>query len=273
MTDGVRQEVERIVGYAFADPTLIERALTHASLADRRELSNERMEFLGDSVLGFVVCQHLFRRYPNADEGDLTKIKSYLVSRAQCAGYAHEAGLVGLLSVGKGFGGQTTLPQSVAAAVFEAIIAAIYLDAGLESAEKFVMQFVGPHVDSTERMGHHMNFKSILQQVAQGRRFDPPNYVVLDEKGPDHAKAFEVAVVVGTRRFPSCWGPSKKIAEQAAALVALRELGHAQGEDPSVVIVWPASSGNQASTARESASATDVGEPEDPSTTESASDA
>lgn len=267
MDDRVREAVERIVDHHFADPTLIQRALTHASLADRRSESNERMEFLGDSVLGFVVCEHLYRRYPNSDEGDLTKIKSYLVSRLMCASYAHEAGLVGLLAVGKGFGGQPTLPQSVAAAVFESIIAALYLDGGLELAGRFLLRFVDPHVESTERMGHQMNFKSVLQQVAQTRQLEAAVYAVVDERGPDHAKSFEVAVSIGTQRFPACWGGSKKIAEQAAALAALRALGNAEGEESDVTIRWPGASGAQPDAARTSSPATASGESADPSTT------
>lgn len=261
-------EVERLVGHTFADVGLVERALTHSSLADRRADSNERMEFLGDSILGFVVCEHLYRRYPEADEGTLTKIKSYLVSRLKCAEYAHEAGLVGLLSVGKGFGAQPSLPQSVAAAVFESIVGALYLDGGLAIAEPFIMRFVGPHVESTERLGHQMNFKSVLQQIAQARGMDVPTYAVVDEQGPDHAKAFEVRVVVGKRVFSACWGASKKVAEQAAALAALRELGHAVGSDDEVLIRWPRAQ----DAARSTAEATDSGDGADASTTRSASD-
>ena len=272
MDDSVRQEVERAVGHIFADPDLIERALTHASLAPRRAMSNERMEFLGDSVLGFVVCEHLYQRYPDSDEGDLTKIKSFLVSRLKCAEYAHDAGLVHLLGVGKGFTTQRALPQSVAAAVFESMIAALYLDGGLALASGFIMRFVGPHVAATERTGHQMNFKSVLQQIAQSTQLGVPAYLVLDEQGPDHAKAFEVAVSIGRRRFSSCWGSSKKVAEQAAALAALRELGYAAGEEPAVVIQWPGGEGARDMTRRTSESATDSTPSIDPSTDASASD-
>ncbi len=266
------EEVERLVGHTFRDPELVERALTHSSLADRRSLSNERMEFLGDSILSFVVCEHLYRRYPDADEGDLTKVKSYLVSRLKCAEYAHEAGLVGLLSVGKGFSTQRSLPQSVAAAVFESIVAALYLDGGLALAEAFIMRFVGPNVETTERMGHQMNFKSVLQQIAQARGLEMPAYAVTDEKGPDHAKEFEVAVTMGRRRFSACWGTSKKVAEQAAALVALRELGHAVGEEPAIEIRWPGDQGVSADSTRSSAQAAASTDDPETSTTESASD-
>ena len=242
--DSVRQHVESVVGHVFANPSLIKCALTHASFVSQRIESNERLELLGDSVLGLVVCDHLYARYPDADEGELTKIKSYLVSRLKCAEYANEAGVVSLVVLGKGFAG-SAIPSSIAGSVFEALIAAVYLDGGMECARRFILRFVEPHVDLTERMGHQMNFKSVLQQVAQSMDDGTPNYLVIDQKGPDHAKAFEICVEVGRRRFASCWGLNKKSAEQAAALLALRELGYADGEEPNVRITWGIALANQ----------------------------
>jgi ribonuclease-3 len=120
------------------------------------------------------------------------------------------------------------MPASVAAAVFEAIIGAIFLDGGLEPAREFIMRNVGPKIDQAVRLGHQYNFKSVLQQTSQQLGHHSPSYVVLEEKGPDHAKCFEVAVEIGSRRFEPCWGPSKKQAEQQAALAALLELGAAE---------------------------------------------
>lgn len=221
-------QAEEILGYTFKDRHLLSRALMHASLADSRVESNERLEFLGDAVLGMVVCESLYRRFAELLEGELTKIKSAVVSRRVCAEIALEIGLPNLLRLGKGMNGRWDLPSSVAAAVFEAIIGAIYVDGGLAPAERFILQHVGPKIDQSVRLGHQFNFKSVLQQTSQRMGQHSPQYVVLDEKGPDHAKCFEVCVEIGSRRFEPCWGPTKKQAEQQAALAALLELGAAE---------------------------------------------
>ncbi len=263
----MRRQIESAVGYVFRDPALIACALTHSSFASQRIESNERLELLGDSILGLVVCEHLYARYPDADEGALTKIKSYLVSRLKCAEYAREAGFIPLVVLGKGLAGNA-VPSSIAGSVFEALIAAVYLDGGMECARTFTMRFVEPHVDLTERMGHQMNFKSVLQQVSQSTEEGTPVYLVIDQKGPDHAKSFEICVEIGQRRFSSCWGANKKSAEQAAALVALRELGIAQGDEPHVSLHWGNLRLDQAKSSAATLPATISG-PGEPSTTAS----
>lgn len=220
-------KAEELLGYAFKDKALLKRALTHASLADSRLQSNERLEFLGDAVLGMVVCEHLFANYENLLEGEMTKIKSTVVSRRVCAKIAEELKLEELLRLGKGMSNRTALPGSVVAAVYESLIGALFIDGGLDVARKFILQKLTPWIERAARSGHQSNFKSVLQQVAQQNLSMTPQYLVLDEKGPDHAKCFEVCVEIGARRFGSCWGPSKKQAEQDAALIALEELGYA----------------------------------------------
>src|SRR5262245_29031067 len=128
---------ERALGYSFKDPVLLTRALTHASVAEQRALSNERMEFLGDSVLGMIVSERVYQRYPDLLEGEMTKIKSTAVSRQTCAMIARSLGLDELLVTGKGMQGAAAMPQSLAAAVLEAVIAAIYLDGGYGAVEGF----------------------------------------------------------------------------------------------------------------------------------------
>lgn len=226
------EQAHEALGYRFQDESLLETALLHASMAGTRVESNERLEFLGDSVLGLVVCDTLFRRFPSLMEGELTKIKSGVVSRRVCAEMAHDIGLPNLLRLGKGMNGRWDFPSSVAAAVFESVIGAIYLDGGIEPAREFILRSVGPKIDQAVRLGHQYNFKSVLQQTLQRHDLHGAQYVVLDEKGPDHAKCFEVCVESGARRFEPCWGPSKKEAEQQAALAALIELGAAE-LDPS----------------------------------------
>lgn len=221
------QRAEELIGYRFEDPKLLKRALTHASVADSRLQSNERLEFLGDAILGLVVCEHLFENYTDLLEGEMTKIKSTVVSRRLCAKVANEMGLDELLRLGKGMSSRPTLPGSVVAAVYEALIGAIYLDGGLDAARSFILAKLEPWIEHAAASGHQSNFKSVLQQAAQQNLGCTPVYLVLDEKGPDHAKCFEVCVEIAAQRFPSCWGPSKKQAEQEAALKALIELGYA----------------------------------------------
>lgn len=225
MTDETRELVEERLGYRFNDTLLLERALTHASVAECRLSSNERLEFLGDSILGLLCCRLIFQLYPSLLEGEMTKIKSHVVSRATCAGMARELGLDRVLLLGKGMRSNHSLPQSLAAGVLESIIAALYLDGGMEPVERILQPLLVPLIERAASSGHQENFKSVLQQHAQLLLGASPLYVVLDEKGPDHSKCFEVCVEVGGRRFTSCWGASKKQAEQQAALLALQELG------------------------------------------------
>lgn len=217
--------VEAAIGYHFSEPRLLRAALTHASLANHRLQSNERLEFLGDAILAMVICEELYRRFPRYFEGDLTKIKSALVSRRTCAEISRRLGLDKHLFVGKGMSGQARVPNSLAAAVFEALIAAMYLDSGdLERVRQFILSQFEPYIEQAAQSEHLHNFKSQLQQYAQKHLNATPTYEVLDEKGPDHSKCFEVCVQINGRRFPSAWGPSKKEAEQKAAYLTLREL-------------------------------------------------
>lgn len=225
MQNDLLQRAEKILGHSFRDTQLLKEALTHASIADTRLKSNERMEFLGDAVLDLVVCEALYRRFPKLLEGDLTKIKSAVVSRRTCAEVARETGLDELLIIGKGISSRATMPSSLAAAVYESIVAAIYLDAGFEAAKQFVLRTMAPKIETISANIHQHNYKAVLQQHAQKMMGATPVYELLDEKGPDHSKCFEVCVTIDGRRFASAWGPNKKAAEQKAALLALEELG------------------------------------------------
>lgn len=213
------------MGYRFSDPSLLFQALTHASVASTRLASNERLEFLGDAVLGLVVCQELYEQHAEFQEGEMTKIKSVVVSRRTCACVADETGIGQLLRLGKGMSRADDVPMSVLAAVFEAIIGAIYLDGGLAPAAAFILRHLRSYIAETSADQHGRNYKALLQQHLQQARSTRPDYKLLDEKGPDHSKCFEVAVSAGGRLFPSGWGRNKKEAEQRAAREALRELG------------------------------------------------
>ncbi len=222
---GSVEAVQAVLEYRFKDPDMLASALTHASVAASRLASNERLEFLGDAVLGLVICEELYARFPEYLEGELTRIKSVVVSRETCARVADRLGLVNHLSLGKGITESANLPSSLAACAYEAIVGAVYLDGGLGAAQRIILRDMGEEIDRVLAGEHRLNYKSLLQQHAQHDLGATPTYDVLDEKGPDHAKAFEVAVVLRGRRYPSAWGPSKKSAEQRAAMEALRALG------------------------------------------------
>lgn len=224
MDKEILSKVQQQIGYQFSTPAILEEALVHSSSADSRLTSNERLEFLGDAVLGMFICRALYDRFPAYLEGDLTKIKSLVVSRKTCAMIARHLGLPEFIQVGKGTNGSRAMNGSIASGTLEAIIAAIYIDGGPSAAQEFILRQFGPYLDEADANGHHDNFKSMLQQHCQRYMNATPTYELLDEKGPDHNKCFEVAAVVRHRRFPSAWGVTKKEAEQKAALKALLEL-------------------------------------------------
>lgn len=225
MNTELRERAERILQYTFQNPELLKESLTHASIADNRLKSNERMEFLGDAVLDVIICEALYRKFPEYLEGELTKVKSAVVSRRTCAEVSNETGLTDLLIIGKGISSRDSMPSSLAAAVYESIVAALYLDGGFEVVKAYVLRTMTPKIDIISANSHQQNYKAVLQQHAQKILGSAPMYELLDEKGPDHSKCFEVGVTVDGRRFPSAWGPNKKMAEQKAALLALEELG------------------------------------------------
>jgi len=214
-------ECEQAIGYTFSDRNILKHSLTHSSIAPTRGQSNERLEFLGDAIMGAAVCEHLFDKYPDYSEGELTRIKSAVVSRQTCAKMSDALKFDRFLLLGKGLAIHDRIPSSVLAAVFEAIIAAIYLDGGWSAAKKFVLDTLSDEVSRVGKSTHGQNYKSQLQQIAQKNFGETPAYKMLDEKGPDHAKCFQIAAAIGSQLFPAAWGPSKKEAEQNAAQNAL----------------------------------------------------
>jgi ribonuclease-3 len=223
-TDTV-QQIQQVLDHQFNDPQILDEAFMHSSAAGNRLRSNERMEFLGDSVLSLVICDTLFKRFPDYLEGDLTKIKSRLVSRKTCAEIANQLQLPNYMRVGKGMECSPAMCGSVAAASLESVIAAIYLDSGMAAAEKFILNVFDPLIAEADAEQHQENFKSLLQQYCQRQHSSTPFYELLDEKGPDHNKCFQVAVVIRHHRYRGAWGVTKKDAEQRAAHEALVEIG------------------------------------------------
>jgi ribonuclease-3 len=218
------ENCERRVGYVFRDKRLLQAALTHASGAEHRLASNERLEFLGDAILGAVVCELLFHQYPEYLEGELTKIKSVVVSRQTCTKMSEALGMQDFLILGKGMTTSPSVPPSLLADVFESLVAAIYLDGGDKAARSFIEEHLAPEILAAAGGESGSNYKSLLQQLVQRQHGTTPTYQLLDEKGPDHSKCFKVAAQVGSSRYQPAWGRNKKEAEQRAARNALSEL-------------------------------------------------
>ena len=223
----ILSECQATLGYTFGKTELLRSALTHTSGANTRLASFERLEFLGDAVLGLVCVEQLYRRFPEYQEGDMTKVKSAVVSRVACARFSQELRLGEFLFVGRGMNPNGEHPSNMLADVYESIVGAIYLDGGMDAAQPFILRYLDPEIDRVIRDAANNNYKSLLQQVVQRDYNGTPKYQVLDEQGPDHHRSFKIAVVVAGHRFPAAWGPNKKIAESRAAQNALASI---QGE-------------------------------------------
>lgn len=222
---GTIETCQEVLGHTFKNPGLLRAALTHSSGAEHPLASNERLEFLGDAILGMIICEELYRRLPNAREGELTRIKSHVVSRSTCAEASRRLGLENFLVLGKGMGHHSLVPSSTLANVFESLVGALHLDGGLETARAFVLRHLGGEIERAESEAVGDNYKSQLQQLAQRQHNSTPVYQLLDEKGPDHQKCFKIAARIGNRpAFTPAWGNNKKDAEQRAARNALSEL-------------------------------------------------
>lgn len=217
------EPLEEVIGYRFQDAGLLKQALSHKSFASESGsgVCNERLEFLGDSVLAAVVAHQLFTEYPDEPEGDLSKKKSLLVSRSSLAAWAEELGLGTYLYLGVGeetTGGRTR--QSLLGNALEALIGAMYLDGGYEAAAVFIRTWCARRHGSLLETDH----KSRLQEILQKKYKVPPTYEVASSSGPDHDKTFSVAVRIGEKRLGAGTGKSKKEAEQAAARDALSRM-------------------------------------------------
>ena len=214
-------EFQERIGYQFRRNNLLIQALTHSSIKDERHPSNERLEFLGDAVLGLVITEYVYKKFPEHDEGDLTVIKSIVVSHTSLLKIAKSLNLKKYISVGKGISKRRTIPSSLMANAVEAFIGAIYLDGGYRASRRFVLEHAEPMVEKVLKKRTVTNFKSLLQSYVQKKFGSTPHYRLITEGGPDHKKIFELAAVVDTREFPPGKGKSKKIASLQAARNAL----------------------------------------------------
>ena len=228
-SDDKTQICQERIGYQFKEVELLRSALTHASGATNRLASNERLEFLGDAILGFTICEWLFREHEEYLEGELTQIKSAVVSRRVCARVSKELQLEECLILGKGMQQTAGVPRSLLSDVYEAIIAAIYLDGGIAAAQEFILRTINSELVKAVEGQSIGNHKSALQQLSQREHGSAPTYRLLKETGPDHSKLFQIAAEIKKQKFTPAWGKTKKDAEQRAAGNAMAEL---RGEAP-----------------------------------------
>lgn len=217
-------KLQNKIGYRFRNEKLLENALTHSSYANERGKSriycNERLEFLGDSVLGFVSAEYLYGKYPSKPEGEMTRIRAELVCEQSLAAAAETLGLGSVLLLGKGEeqnGGRTR--KSILADAVEALLAAIYIDGGMECARKFVLEFILTDIPSAIT-----DFKTLLQERVQHDGIAAPVYRIIDESGPDHAKTFIAQAEIDGVPAGEGSGRTKKEAEQSAARAALEKM-------------------------------------------------
>ncbi len=231
----MRETLQRELDHEFADPSLLAQALTHRSRVNEStgdDLGhggtfghNERLEFLGDAVVDLSVGHYLMQALPQAREGQLSKLRAMVVNEASLARAAQGLSLGDCLRLGRGeeqTGGRRKL--SILADAFEALMGAIYLDAGFVEVDRIVRRLLGPVVGRAVRGELDGDYKTRLQEVAQARVQRVPGYQVLSESGPDHAKVFEVGVFLGDEELARATGGSKKEAEQRAAGLALGQL-------------------------------------------------
>ena len=221
------KDLETAIGYRFRNIQLLQNALTHSSYANERWhnslLSNERLEFLGDSVLGMLVAEYLFRTFPNRPEGELTRMRADMVCEQTLASAANRIGLGNHLLLGHGEeqgGGRKR--NSILADAMESVIAACFLDGGIEAALKVVQQFILVEVPVTKL--HNADYKTQLQELVQQKKNQVLSYALVGQSGPDHDKKFDVEVSLNGAVVGSGSGSSKKRAEQDAARSAIEKL-------------------------------------------------
>lgn len=224
-------QLQEKIGYTFRNHIILKTALTHSSYANEHKSQgiscNERLEFIGDSVLGFICAELLYKKFPSKQEGELSKMRSSLVCEAALSGYAKTLNLGEYLYLGHGenLAGGRERPSTLSDA-FEALLAAIYLDGGIENAKNFVLPFLTKAIENDSIINvFNRDYKTALQEIAQQNPGELIKYVVVSEDGPDHNKSFTVNVYLNSNLLATGIGKSKKEAEQLAAKKALKLMG------------------------------------------------
>jgi ribonuclease-3 len=225
MNAGILEQLQQSLGYRFADSTHIHQALTHPSFNNEQEACEgdyQRLEFLGDAILGMLLAESLFARFPEADEGELSRFRAQLAEQSTLAGIARGRDIGAFIRVGRGEEQSAGRDKnSILCDVLEAIIAAVYLDGGLESARRVVATLFDELLDVPWGHTATRDAKSELQELLSVRGLTPPEYRLLDESGPPHERQFRFLVMIEGRVVGEGQGRSKKIAQQAAATRAL----------------------------------------------------
>lgn len=222
------EKLERIIGFEIDDPALFLKALRHRSTLSQEQYesydSYERLEFLGDAILDLIAAEILFNKYPEKDEGFLTKVRAKLVRGETLTDFSKKLGIADLMELGERNGG-STVSRSILADAFESIIAAIYITKGYRHAYTFVDNIIEENLVITELINTMDNYKSALLEYAQAEKMAIPQYELINESGPGHNRTFEVKVIIGNQELGTGKGKSKKKAEQKAAKQALKVLG------------------------------------------------
>ncbi len=224
-------EVEKVLGYNFYNKNLLLIALTHKSYTyyfkQEYILSNERLEFLGDAVLGLIISEILMEKYPNYKEGILTKIKSRIVSEAILFKIASQLNLKKFILLGKSeFVSHNHKKNSIIADAIESIIGAIYTDGGLDAARFFIKKHFYKYIEESNNENFLTDYKSMLQEIVQKKYKIKPEYKIVKEEGPEHNKIFHVKVFVKNKEYGKGTGKNKKEAEQNAAQSAIKTIDH-----------------------------------------------
>lgn len=219
-------ELMEIIAYKFEDETLLKQALTHVSAIDKHLQSNERLEFLGDAILELIVSEQLYRNMPEANEGEMTRLRASIVCEEGLYAAAKQIDLGDYLTLGMGearSGGREK--ASILSDAFEALLSAVYLDGGYKEARRVAIQALYQRIREVQKREGNFDYKTALQEYLQKNGSIEINYEIIDSKGPDHERMFKAQVSVAGEAKGEGWGKSKKAAEQAAAQEYLQKLG------------------------------------------------
>ena len=220
------EQIENEIGYCFKNKTLLATALTHTSFAYERKIqSNEKLEFLGDSILEFVSSEYIYETYPNLKEGEMTKVRAAVVCEDSLQKVAKKHNFSDFLNLGKSekVGRQEVRPAILADSV-EAVIAAMFLDGGLEPAKEFIIKNLKEPIKIATKHIGQKDYKTVLQEILQKHGNVDIEYIIIDERGPDHDKIFYAEVVCNNKKLAQGEGRSKKLAEMDAARVAIENM-------------------------------------------------
>jgi ribonuclease III len=220
-------QLQDVLAYRFSCQTLLEQALTHPSYHNEYGEGGDyqRLEFLGDSILGMLLAEMLYARFPDSQEGELSRMRSQLVNQGALAGIAREHGLGKFIRLGRGESQTAGRDKdSILCDILESLIAVVYLDGGLDAARKVVMELFDELIDTPHELNASRDTKSELQEILSSRGMSPPEYRLADESGPPHDRRFRFFVLFDNQLIGEGEGRSKKVAQQAAAAVALKML-------------------------------------------------